>query len=255
MRDSGFVLGLSTSSGAAHVAAVQAGSGGTQLLGATFKVLFEFSITEYRSQSAELLPRLEQGMVQAGLTGANCLAIAVDIGPGGFTSLRTACGVAQGLATAWQVPCVPLSSFECMAATFAARKDPDVSKGGEGVEAACLMDARLQEVYAAQLVLQVERTLWIKQPGLLPYSSAALHEFTREATNTLADAPIRADLLPQALAVGTSDVSLGFGTAALGHVRFSHGVVATPLDCQPLYVREKVAQTTQERRAARDVNL
>ena len=100
--------------------------------------LFNFEITDYKSQSAQLLPMIQQHLDQANLKPAQCAAIAVDIGPGGFTSLRTACGVAQGLAVAWQVPTVPLTSFECM--LTAQFQDQPVT---------VLMDARLNEIYAA----------------------------------------------------------------------------------------------------------
>lgn len=254
MSKSEFLLALSTSSGVAHVVAVQAKPDATQLVGTAFDVLFDFSIAEYRQQSAELLPRLASAMQAAGLSGAGCVAIAVDIGPGGFTSLRTACGVAQGLATAWQVPCVPLSSFECMAATGALLSGSATTHcATENV--ACMLDARLQEVYGARLSLRAERSEWHVEPGLLPFTPDAARVFAGQASKVVCDSPVHTELLQGVHNVQAPGAGWALGLAALALVRFNHGVKAEPLQCQPLYVREKVAQTTQERRAARDVDF
>jgi tRNA threonylcarbamoyl adenosine modification protein YeaZ len=149
-----FILAISTSSGVAKVAAaaesLSQGDGSSEL--------FSFEIIDYKSQSALLLPMTSQHLERAGLTPSLCAAVAVDIGPGGFTSLRTACGIAQGLAVAWKVPTVPLTSFECMMPANKADKPLTV-----------LMDARLNEIYAACIQRTGQGTEWIKQPHLLAW--------------------------------------------------------------------------------------
>ncbi len=66
-------------------------------------------------------------------------AVAFGEGPGSFTGLRIACGLAQGLAFARGLPVAGVSSFEAMAQ----------ESGAERV-AACI-DARMHEVYYAAL--------------------------------------------------------------------------------------------------------
>src|SRR3546814_9230531 len=51
----------------------------------------------------------------AGLVPADLHAVAFGQGPGGFTGLRVACGVAQGMGLALQVPVVPVVSHLAVA--------------------------------------------------------------------------------------------------------------------------------------------
>jgi len=154
-----FILAISTSSGVAKVAAATE----PLELNAHAADLFNFEITDYKSQSAQLLPLIQQHLELGNLKPAQCAAIAVDIGPGGFTSLRTACGIAQGLAVAWQVPTVPLSSFECLLPAWQ-----------QELPVTVLMDARLHEIYAACIQRTAQGTAWVKPPHLL-----AMHELQK----------------------------------------------------------------------------
>ncbi|MCR2747562.1 tRNA (adenosine(37)-N6)-threonylcarbamoyltransferase complex dimerization subunit type 1 TsaB [Limnobacter parvus] len=217
-----FILAISTSSGVAKVAAVsQEGA-----------ELFSFDIVDYKSQSAQLLPLIQQHMQKANVDPSLCAAIAVDIGPGGFTSLRTACGIAQGLAVGWSVPTVPLTSFECMLPALMQAEPITV-----------LMDARLNEIYAAKVHRTGQGTQWDLPPYLLPIT---------ELQNVSGLAVCDAHLHPQ-FPVPRAGVFLGAVSAVrlaqLAWQEFEAGRVSAPFDCQPLYVRDKVAQTTSERQA------
>ena len=223
-----FILAISTSSGVAKVAAATE----PPELNAHAADLFNFEITDYKSQSAQLLPLIQQHLELGNLKPAQCAAIAVDIGPGGFTSLRTACGIAQGLAVAWQVPTVPLSSFECM---LPARQ--------QELPVTVLMDARLHEIYAACIQRTAQGTAWVKPPHLL-----AVHELQKIQGPAVCDAPLYAQLHnpgPDVLLGAVCAIRL----AQLAWQEFLAGRVAAPFDSQPLYVRDKVAQTTTERLA------
>jgi tRNA threonylcarbamoyladenosine biosynthesis protein TsaB len=52
---------------------------------------------------------------EAGLTGDAVEALAFGCGPGAFTSLRIACGVAQGLALAWNKPVLAIDALRTLA--------------------------------------------------------------------------------------------------------------------------------------------
>jgi tRNA threonylcarbamoyladenosine biosynthesis protein TsaB len=85
------------------------------------------------------LPMLHALLEKFRITTRDLQAIAFGAGPGSFTGLRVACGLAQGLALARDVPVVGISSFEILAEEAGARR-----------VVACL-DARMREVYYAAL--------------------------------------------------------------------------------------------------------
>jgi tRNA threonylcarbamoyladenosine biosynthesis protein TsaB len=85
------------------------------------------------------LPMLDALLQGTGLAAAQLDAVAFGAGPGSFTGLRIACGIAQGLAFARDLPVLGVSAFEAIAEESAA---PRV--------VACI-DARMREVYYSAL--------------------------------------------------------------------------------------------------------
>jgi tRNA threonylcarbamoyladenosine biosynthesis protein TsaB len=85
------------------------------------------------------LPMLERLLADAGLRAGELDAVAFGAGPGSFTGLRIACGLAQGLAVARAIPVIGISSMEAIAQEAGARR-----------VVACI-DARMREVYYAAL--------------------------------------------------------------------------------------------------------
>lgn len=89
-----------------------------------------------------LLPWVNQLLGEAGLSMRQLDAVAFGSGPGAFTGLRLACGVAQGLACGLDLPLVGVSSLEALAfeASQLAFTETNIFS--------CL-DARMGEVYFA----------------------------------------------------------------------------------------------------------
>src|SRR5258706_224680 len=85
------------------------------------------------------LPMLDELLNKENLTAAGLEAVAFGAGPGSFTGLRIACGLAQGIALARGIPVMAISSLEALAE----------DSGGTRV-IACL-DARMREVYYSAL--------------------------------------------------------------------------------------------------------
>ena len=87
------------------------------------------------SHGEQALPALERLLAQAGASAKQLDAVAFGAGPGSFTGLRIACGLAQGIAWANDVPVIGISTLEAMAEECGAPK-----------VIACV-DARMREVY------------------------------------------------------------------------------------------------------------
>ncbi len=95
------------------------------------------------------LPMLQALLAEAGLRASQLDAVAFGAGPGAFTGLRIACGLAQGLALARDLPVLGVSSFEAIAA-----------ESGAARVVACI-DARMREVYHAALE-KTEAGRWVE---------------------------------------------------------------------------------------------
>ncbi len=98
-----------------------------------------------REQARRILPMIEALLAEAGLCPAGLDAVAFGRGPGSFTGVRIAAGVAQGIAFAADLPVVPVSTLAALAqAALGTERQAD------GVLAA--IDARMNEVYHALYV-------------------------------------------------------------------------------------------------------
>ncbi|HWN06687.1 MAG TPA: tRNA (adenosine(37)-N6)-threonylcarbamoyltransferase complex dimerization subunit type 1 TsaB [Steroidobacteraceae bacterium] len=94
-----------------------------------------------RGHAGRLLPMADELLRQAAIAPRDLDAVAFGRGPGGFTGLRIAAGIAQGLAAGGGRPVVPVSNLAAVAAG-AARAH------GRAHILVC-MDARMGQVYWA----------------------------------------------------------------------------------------------------------
>ena len=197
--------------------------------------------------STRLLPAIGELFDEAGLVLADCDAIAFGAGPGSFTGLRTATGVAQGLAFGLDIPVVPVGTL-LVCAESARLRDPAATR----VLAA--LDARMDEAYWADFEWDAAAGDWrtlqaasldspehIAAPDA-PFTLAgnAAAAFGARLTAAAAARTVDAEALPHALPLAH---------AALRAYRAGR---TQPADqAAPEYVRNKVAQTTAERLAAK----
>lgn len=92
-----------------------------------------------RKHAEQVLPMVEALLDEAGVQRDDVAAVAFGQGPGAFTGLRIAASVVQGLAFAWDVPVIPVSSLHALAQR-ALREN-----GWRRVIAS--IDARMGEIY------------------------------------------------------------------------------------------------------------
>lgn len=190
--------------------------------------------------SGQLLPWTHELLAEAGLTLAQIDGIAFGAGPGGFTGLRLACGVAQGLAWGLDLPVLPVSTLEALALA-----------SGEREVWACL-DARMNEVYGAAYRVESDSVAELMAPACLSPAVAPAPTFAGGwgvGDGFASYGPVLAARKPDLLGV-RSDV---FPTAAavlrLAAPAFARGDTVPAAAAQPIYVRDKVALTTAERMA------
>jgi len=199
--------------------------------------------------SAQALPMLMALLQRLGWRFADLDAIAFGRGPGGFTGLRTACAVAQGLAFGQDLPVVPVDSLAIVAEDAARRAGLPA-----GATVWVAMDARMDEIYAG-CYRDGGDAGW--QPVVAPSLA------TPDALNALWDAAPPPFVAGSALAAfGDRLRTAGARLAAVEHGRaealgwlaaagFARGDGVAPDQALPVYLRDKVAQTTAEREAAR----
>jgi tRNA threonylcarbamoyladenosine biosynthesis protein TsaB len=180
------------------------------------------------------LPMLQALLAEAGLRASQLDAVAFGAGPGSFTGLRIACGLAQGLALARGLPVLGIASFEAIAEEAQA---PRV--------AACI-DARMREVYYAALEKQGGR--WIE---VVPARCVAPAEVPAPPGAGWVGcgsgfAAFPALLEGSLLAVKPEVHPTAIAVAELAAPRLAAGEGVDAALALPVYLRDKVAFTTEE---------
>jgi len=191
--------------------------------------------------SVTLIPSILALLAQTGLTLDALDAIVFGRGPGAFTGLRTACAVAQGLAFGARagqgVPLLPVDTL--LAVAEAARRAHGCT------QVVAVLDARMDEVYSAACVWQPAEGLWHMPDEFALCPPEALHVPAGWTVAGNAQAVYGARLAPDAPhvhALPTAQALLQLAPALL-----ARGQAVPPAAALPLYVRDKVAQTTAER--------
>jgi tRNA threonylcarbamoyladenosine biosynthesis protein TsaB len=193
-----------------------------------------------QTHSQSVLPMVQQLLQQAGIALAQCDAIAFGAGPGSFTGVRTACGVAQGLAFGADLPVVPVVTLQAMAQ--ACREACGAS------DVLAVMDARMGEVYWAQYRYEngwrtiVEPTLSaaaaVAPTGKVVACGNGLAAYAPEFKELSVANNFLPHVMPHAAQV-----------AQLAAIALVEGKAVAARDAQPIYLRNKVALTTVERLA------
>jgi tRNA threonylcarbamoyladenosine biosynthesis protein TsaB len=218
--------------------------------------------------STHMIPQTLALLKEAGLALTDLQAVVFGRGPGAFTGLRTACSVAQGLAFGADLPVLPIDTL--LAVAEEARAVNALTGATPVTRVLAVMDARMEQVYVAAYEFtpniadtareanQMHGT-WrcVQEPEL--HSPESLHwpaDWTNDAAQTASHVfiaagnawPVYAGRWPAAL---TAPQVMALPTAAallrLAPVAWAAGEAVPPEEALPLYIRDKVAQTTDER--------
>lgn len=200
-------------------------------------------VSGVQTHSQTILPMVQSLLAQAGVALSQCDAIAFGAGPGSFTGVRTACGIAQGLAFGLDLPALPIVTLLAMAQACR-----DSAVGNDCADVLCVLDARMGEVYWAQYRYSGGWQTIIEPVLSAPYEVVPIGRVVacgnglREYSSWFDTQPFafdaRPDCMPHAVQI-----------AQLARIGLALGLAPAARDAQPLYLRNKVALTSSERLA------
>jgi tRNA threonylcarbamoyladenosine biosynthesis protein TsaB len=194
-----------------------------------------------QANSERILPTIDAMLDRAGWRLADLDGIAFGAGPGAFTGVRIACGVAQGLAFGAQLRVVAVPTLLALA-------QQGWRERGERRVFACL-DARMQEVYVAFYERNGDGWRTIREPSVVKPSDVEVPDgrwdgrgdgfaaYPEVASRSGVDR-VDAAAIPHARDIGDLAIPI-----------FERGEGVPADEALPLYVRHRVALTTSEREA------
>jgi tRNA threonylcarbamoyladenosine biosynthesis protein TsaB len=200
-----------------------------------------------KAHAEQLLAMVADVLAEGQVALSDLDGIAASIGPGSFTGVRVSVSVAQGLAFGAGLRVLAVSTLEALALRALEERAP----GTPGNAIACL-DARMREVYWGCFAADAAR-------GVIATTTARV-----SAPELVAVPPSRHTGIGRGFAAYPAigqlpGIELPAGADAtlprareflrLGALRFSLGEFLDPAELQPLYLRDKVAETEAERAA------
>jgi tRNA threonylcarbamoyladenosine biosynthesis protein TsaB len=199
----------------------------------------ETTIAAGQRQAELILAQIDALLARAGLGVSDLDGVAFGAGPGSFTGLRIACGVAQGIAAARGIPVLGVGTLAALA------------EGCDAVRVIACLDARMGEVYHAAFekrdgVLREVIPPGLERPESVPLPPGdgwtgcgqgfAAHRAALAARLGARLVAVRPDAVPSAAAI-----------LRLAAPRFAAGEGGDAATAAPVYLRERVARKTAER--------
>lgn len=188
-----------------------------------------------REHSARLFQEIDAVMSDAGCTPAQTRAVAVTTGPGSFTGLRIGLSAAKGLCMGLDIPLIPVSTLEALAARVPYCRLPICT----------LLDARRGEVYAALYDTSAGLPRQLQAPcALAPEQLLALWPlegvlFTGDGTTRWADLLTSvqgARLAPGSVRRPCADAVAWLASQSMSNGQLSTGMIDAAL-VEPYYLR------------------
>lgn len=192
-----------------------------------------------QQHSELLLPLLHELLLTNDVTLSQLDGIAFGAGPGSFTGLRIACGVAQGLAFATNSALIGVSTLEALA-----------QKSGNNKIIATL-DARMGEIYHAAYKKNDGHWVTVSEPMVcLPQNAPALPGDNWVGCGSGFD--VYTKELSHLYNKQLLDIQLGLYPHAsemtqIAITQLTKDPDIPPMDAAPIYIRNKVALKESER--------
>lgn len=225
--------------------------------------------------SAALIPAIQGLMAQADLQFGDLAALVFGRGPGSFTGLRTACSVAQGLAFGAQpaaVPVLPVDTLLAVAEEARFQLAADESSRGRPaptrLQVIAMLDARMDQIYRQNYSLDNDAWLSVGACEAIAPESAQWPAGPEYPEHPEQPQRQGTDGGPMRLMAGNVFANYGDRLPGPGWLRrdawptagallrlaprlLQAGLAVPAEQALPLYIRDKVAQTTQERLLAK----
>ena len=196
-----------------------------------------------------LLPWIEEMLIQADISLHDLDAIAIGVGPGAFTGIRLGLAVAQGLAISSRLPVLPVASLDAIASQLAL--SPQFRSSHASIFAVAV-DARMDEIYWAKYQtsdlglptrlgdIQLTKPEKIELSGVQFIAGSAINEYGERlfASNS---SKLSALFLDEKIGISA------LGVLDCGKKDLLDGKQIDISNLEPLYIRNKVALTTEER--------
>ncbi|CAL94328.1 tRNA (adenosine(37)-N6)-threonylcarbamoyltransferase complex dimerization subunit type 1 TsaB [Azoarcus olearius] len=222
------VLAIETSSERASIALLSSGERLTrELLG-------------HANHSEHILSALTALLAEGGCGLGQLDCVAFGSGPGAFTGVRLACGIAQGLALGADLGLVGVCSLAALA------------NQAPGTRIVAATDARMGEIYHAAYEREGDALRELTAPACSLPQELALGEGDWNGIGSAfaAYGDALAERWPgRWLGIAPDAVPRAEDVAVLAAQACRAGRLLAPEDAVPLYVRDKVALTTAERLA------
>ncbi len=186
-----------------------------------------------------ILPMVRQALWDAGTALSQLDGIAFGAGPGSFTGLRIACGIAQGLAFGADLPVAGVCTLEALA-----------QEAGTGRVVAAL-DARMNQIYHAAYEKGFDEWQPVAEPSLCLPQDAPL-VLDNNWTGCGSGFDMYGHLLRTRYGGSVNHIISGVrprahAIAQLAAAKFAKGQCTSAAEATPLYIRNKVALKENER--------
>ena len=223
------LLALDTSGNSCSVAVWQQQDGQAPLV-------FSLHEAAQRSHTQRLLPMVQEVLAMAGMQQSELHAIVYGRGPGSFTGIRIAAGVAQGLAFGLDIPLIPVSTLAAMAL--------QAEEAKPAAAHLCCLDARMNEVYSGCYKVDLQTPELVHE--LLPEAVVSPVAVTPPKVSYSVNgsgvevAEFPADVLTYAIACDAQMEPMAKYMAQLGAADLARGIAPLPEQALPVYLRDEV---------------